>query len=246
MPDEVLVIDNNCSDKTIQIAKTYPFVTVIKEKTQGLIAARNTGFSRAKGQILGRIDADSMIRPDWVETVQASFAADQELQGVSGLSLTYALPFKKGAKHTTISKAYMYYIEADYRINVMWGANMAVRKAAWDVVKKDVTLDDNAVHEDQDISAWFSNYALKVTRLNEMLISSEDDSVSYLPKFIEYDKRRVSTKKLHKGIGSIAKDKRTIHNPFKILFGLTTGNLFRLYFWAGGSIMLAFTRSHKK
>nr|MDQ2973765.1 glycosyltransferase [bacterium] len=35
MPDEVIVVDNNCVDKTIEIAKSFGFVTVVKEPKQG-------------------------------------------------------------------------------------------------------------------------------------------------------------------------------------------------------------------
>jgi glycosyltransferase involved in cell wall biosynthesis len=36
MPDEVIVVDNNSTDKTVQIAKQFAFVKIIKEKRQGV------------------------------------------------------------------------------------------------------------------------------------------------------------------------------------------------------------------
>ncbi|MEJ0073689.1 MAG: glycosyltransferase family A protein [Candidatus Saccharibacteria bacterium] len=46
---EVLVVDNNCTDGTVAIAKKYKFVRVIREKTQGRVfcaRCRLSGCSR--------------------------------------------------------------------------------------------------------------------------------------------------------------------------------------------------------
>src|SRR5262245_36697630 len=67
-PDEVIVVDNNSTDRTVQIASSYPFIKVIHETEQGMIPARNTGLDAAKGDLLARIDADTRIPPQWVET----------------------------------------------------------------------------------------------------------------------------------------------------------------------------------
>jgi len=242
MPLEVLVIDNNCSDKTIEIARQYKFVKIIKEKKQGLIAARNKGFNSATSDILGRIDADSVLKPDWAETVLESFRADSELQGLTGLAKTYLFPFAKQFTFTAVSKSYLQFIESSYRVDMMWGANMAIKRSAWQKVKNNVCLDDSIVHEDQDISCCMSLHDLKTKRNNNLLMRSDDDSLTYLPKFIEYDKRRKSTKELHRQMGSIAPKKRTVHSPIKIAYGLFIGHLFRAYFWIGGSIILFFEK----
>jgi glycosyltransferase involved in cell wall biosynthesis len=242
MPDEVLVIDNNCSDATIDIAKQYDFVTIIKETKQGLIAARNRGFNSATSDILGRIDADSVIAPDWVQVVLATFEQQKDVSGVAGLAQTCLFPFVRRFTTTIVSRAYLQFIEADYGVGMMWGANMAIRSQAWQQVKGLAHSDDSQVHEDQDISCCFSHLSLPIVRNNRLLMRSDDDSLSYLPKFAEYDKRRLNTKKLHKNLGSIGGKKRTVRNPFKVLASLTLGYLFRIYFWAVGTIHLALNR----
>ncbi|MCX7955942.1 MAG: glycosyltransferase family 2 protein, partial [Patescibacteria group bacterium] len=53
-PDEVIVVDNNCTDKTIKIAKKYQKklpLKIIHETKQGIAYSRNTGFNKAKGEI---------------------------------------------------------------------------------------------------------------------------------------------------------------------------------------------------
>ncbi|MBN1698932.1 MAG: glycosyltransferase [Spirochaetales bacterium] len=60
---EVIVIDNNSSDKTAVFIKQYN-VRYFHEKTRGVSRARNTGIMEARGDILLFIDADCTAFPD--------------------------------------------------------------------------------------------------------------------------------------------------------------------------------------
>ncbi|HEY5667999.1 MAG TPA: glycosyltransferase family A protein, partial [Candidatus Saccharimonadales bacterium] len=73
-PLEVIVVDNNSTDRTAQVAREFPFVRVVSEHRQGRVFARNAGFGAAKGEILGRIDADIILPSTWVEHLQAFYA----------------------------------------------------------------------------------------------------------------------------------------------------------------------------
>ncbi len=65
-PDEVIVVDNNSTDRSVEIAEKYSFVKVIKEAKQGRAHARNSGFNVATCDVIGRIDAHSLFASDWV------------------------------------------------------------------------------------------------------------------------------------------------------------------------------------
>jgi glycosyltransferase involved in cell wall biosynthesis len=86
-PDEVIVVDNNSTDDSLAIACSFSFVRVIKENRQGVAYARDCGFDAVKSDIIARIDADTIIAQNWVETLQQLFK-DQQLDVVTG-KMTY-------------------------------------------------------------------------------------------------------------------------------------------------------------
>lgn len=55
---EIIVVDNGCTDRTVEYAKQYAFVEVFKEKNKGYGNAYKKGFSVAKGDIIVMGDAD--------------------------------------------------------------------------------------------------------------------------------------------------------------------------------------------
>lgn len=126
-PDEILVIDNNSTDKTAKIARKYPGVRVIRERQQGLIPSRNRGFNEAKGDILARIDADARIDPDWVERIKHHFE-HEPIDGITGLGVTDMLPFFGWPRSAFWSWVYFTSTEAFFRVPIMWGTNMAITK----------------------------------------------------------------------------------------------------------------------
>ena len=93
-PEEVIVVDNNSTDKTALIAQSYPFVTLLKEPRQGVVFARDKGFNAAKSQIIGRIDADSVLPPDWVTKVKEFYETPSNFShGLSGGCYFYNMRF---------------------------------------------------------------------------------------------------------------------------------------------------------
>jgi glycosyltransferase involved in cell wall biosynthesis len=66
-PDfEIIVVDNNCTDKTAEIA-TRMGVKVVSEKNKGTQWAREAGRKIATGEIIANIDADCLPDRDWLK-----------------------------------------------------------------------------------------------------------------------------------------------------------------------------------
>ncbi len=159
--DEVIVVNNNSSDKTADIASSYPFVKVVNESRQGMIPARNTGFSIAKGTLLARIDADTRLPPEWVQQVHAMVDAHaDENIGISGPCYFYELP-SNGIRrlfsriHTL---AYFKFTHLVLGHNTLFGSNMVITKRSWETVKDDVSDDGKKVHEDINLSMQLAKH----------------------------------------------------------------------------------------
>lgn len=61
---EVIVCDDGSTDRTMEIARRYPF-RVLELPHAGLSAARNAGIAVATGEIVAFLDADAACHPEW-------------------------------------------------------------------------------------------------------------------------------------------------------------------------------------
>src|SRR3990167_8238578 len=76
LPDEIIVVNNNSTDKTVQIVKQFEQVKLIHEKKQGITPARNAGYSAASGDIIARTDADSQPPRGWIRRIEQTFTKE--------------------------------------------------------------------------------------------------------------------------------------------------------------------------
>ena len=66
--DEILVIDGNSSDNTLEIAKSYSRVNYsARQRSNGKGAALSAGFAKAKSDFVAIIDADGSMDPGELE-----------------------------------------------------------------------------------------------------------------------------------------------------------------------------------
>lgn len=63
---QVLVVDNNSTDKTSEIA-TKRGITVITCSEQGRACARNAGLRESRSPWVAFVDSDVLLRPDWLQ-----------------------------------------------------------------------------------------------------------------------------------------------------------------------------------
>ena len=149
-PDEIIIVDNNCTDKTIDIVKKYKEklpIKIIKEKKQGIVFARNKGFNKANGDILARCDADSILPSNWVKKIKEYFLKNK-IDGLTGPIIFYDLFLKT----PLFVKIYLYLMKILQNGETLIGPNMAITKNIWEKVKNEVCLEEKNVHEDIDLS----------------------------------------------------------------------------------------------
>jgi GT2 family glycosyltransferase len=81
--DEILVIDDGCRDRTVEIAARYPVRIVRHERNRGLAAGRNTGLREARNELVAALDADCVADRRWLATLLPEMA-DAGVVGVGG------------------------------------------------------------------------------------------------------------------------------------------------------------------
>ncbi len=129
---EILVIDNNSTDKTAQIAAGFKGVRVIVEIKKGVVWARTRGFKEATGDIVAFLDADTFISETWFARL-TSFFENENLVCLSGPSFYYDL----SAWERTLAKAYWNFATIFiYPIVGYMGnfANLAVRRTVFESI----------------------------------------------------------------------------------------------------------------
>jgi len=81
-PDEIVVVDGNSKDNTVDIIKQYP-IKLVTEPGLGFGHARNLGVKNAEGDIVFFIDSDCYADEKWIEKTLPHFL-DPNIAGVTG------------------------------------------------------------------------------------------------------------------------------------------------------------------
>jgi glycosyltransferase involved in cell wall biosynthesis len=125
---EIIVVNNASTDKTHEVAGSFPNVKVVHEPRKGLTKARQRGFLETSGEILAYTDADTKMPPGWAGKISKHFEKDETLVCVSGPGIYYDQSF--GGK--TLAWAYWFfaYIIHFFVGYMAYGANFAVKKSA--------------------------------------------------------------------------------------------------------------------
>src|SRR5690606_16486250 len=96
---------------------------------------------------------------------------------------------------------YFLFAKGLFGTEVMWGANMAIRRSFWPELKKIVCLDDSRVHEDQDLTLSLLSLGGVVRKLPNLSIRTEGQVYHYFPKLFEYILRAKKTRNYHESFG---------------------------------------------
>jgi len=197
-PSEIIVVDNNSTDDTVKIASTYKGVKIIHEKRQGITYTRTTGFNAATGDIIARIDADTIASPKWLEVIRNKFTNDKTVCGLSGRLALRELSPEKFFWFSSFSS--MLRKLGDIRLGkgiLMYGANMAVRRKAWEKVAQYVHLDDQQISEDVDMSLFIKKTG-KIKYCYSMVVKTRIAGMLFdVPKISRYMRTDINTLKKH-------------------------------------------------
>jgi cellulose synthase/poly-beta-1,6-N-acetylglucosamine synthase-like glycosyltransferase len=194
---EVIVVDNMSRDSTAEMVRRVraefpdaPLTYLRQDLVQGLIPTRNFGLDASTGDILGRIDADSLISPTWVEEVQRAFA-DSGVAAATGPVSYYDMPLERlGLRADDRVRRGMLLLFRNY--SFVFGSNMAIRATAWEQIRAEVCTDeDDELHEDIDLSVHLHEHGMRVAYVSSMIAgmsarridSSPSDYLYYVTRF---------------------------------------------------------------
>jgi len=74
LPYEIIMVNNNSTDQTETIAKSFTQVKLITEVVQGVVQARQRGLIEAQADIVVSADCDCVYPPMWLTNLYRHFA----------------------------------------------------------------------------------------------------------------------------------------------------------------------------
>lgn len=159
---EIIVVNNMSTDNTElivhELQKTHPELTLINQtEAQGIVPTRDAGFNAVKADVIGRIDADTILDENWSTVVQETFM-DGDVSAASGPVLYHDMPLPKvGLALDEKIRSTLHRTAKNHRF--LFGTNMAIRRSAWRHVRDLILPDpDDEHHEDISIAlALFQN-----------------------------------------------------------------------------------------
>jgi glycosyltransferase involved in cell wall biosynthesis len=124
---EILVIDNNSTDNTSELAKEFGANVIFYDKKQGAVVAKQFGVENARGEIVAITDADSFPHKDWLENID-KIMQDKNIKCTGG---TVFSTEGELAKLAFILYDFFARLNQMFGISLIWGPNMAIRKSAF-------------------------------------------------------------------------------------------------------------------
>ena len=149
---EIVVVDNGSTDNTAEVARRGG-ARVVAEPRRGIMPATAAGFDAAEGDILARLDADSVPPPDWLKRVEAAFAADPRLTALTGPGDFYGsnrLVHWMGK--TFYIGGYFWFMKFMLGHPPLFGSNLALRADAWKRLRLTVHRNLRELHDDLDLA----------------------------------------------------------------------------------------------
>lgn len=150
--DEIIVVDNGSDDDLAQVAQLGG-ATLVPEPIRGTSPATARGFDSARGDLLARLDADSVPPPDWLAKVVARFEERPELAALTGPGDFYGSTplIHYIAEHYYIG-GYKWFVGMLLGHPPLFGSNMTLRRETWLRVRDSVHRTRREVHDDLDLS----------------------------------------------------------------------------------------------
>ncbi len=179
--DEVIVVDNGSTDATVEVARAAG-ARLVTQPLRGIWPATAAGFDAASGELLARLDADSVPAPDWIAEVERRMSRSDRPTVITGSGVFYGgtAPRRWIARHLYI-RSYFTFIGALLGHPPIFGSNYAMRADAWPVLRELVHRDRGDVHDDLDL-AWWMQPGMSVVYDRALIVGVSARPLDSLPE----------------------------------------------------------------
>ncbi len=143
LPDQLVLVvrDDDEQTRAALVGLELPFeLDVVAPPRNGVVAALNAGFDRAGGDLIAITDDDTEPLPDWLARIERHFAADSGLGALGGRDrIVNSESEGEGDASLPVGQVLWFGRVTGYhhlgagparRVDIVKGANMAVRRAA--------------------------------------------------------------------------------------------------------------------
>src|SRR5690606_31678170 len=126
---------------------------VVWEPIPGIPRASAAGFDTARGDLILRIDADTVCPPEWLAQAERMFADEPGLDVVSGGAWFYDASPLKNKVASTVWVGGLYWAMTLYLAHPpIFGSNFAMRREVWTDVREEYHRERTDIHDDLDLS----------------------------------------------------------------------------------------------
>ena len=151
-PDEIIVVDNASTDATAAIARAAG-ARVVYEPLHGIWPAAAAGYDAAAGEVIARLDADSVPPADWLLHLETILATSPQIDVVTGPGDFYGCNALVGFLGRTLYiGGYFWAIGMLLGNPPVFGSNFAMRRAVWSGARDRVHRARSDIHDDFDLS----------------------------------------------------------------------------------------------
>jgi glycosyltransferase involved in cell wall biosynthesis len=134
-PHELLVVDDGSIDATKGVLERRGLRSLRLPPPGGLNAARNAGVGATSSELVAFVDDDVQVPPGWLRAVVEGAARHPEAEAFGGpIRARFEGPVPRGCGREDPPLTVIDLGSEDRPCELVWGANMAVRRSAFDRV----------------------------------------------------------------------------------------------------------------